>query len=69
MVRVRDVLSPRAVARSGLGWWLGFETPVDGTCNARIPHSGSVQGGVGIQKRHLGSNFFSQQQEVDLPTT
>ena len=29
----------------------------------------SFQGGVGIQKRHLGSNFFFQQQEVDLPTT
>ena len=27
------------------------------------------QGGVGIKKRHLGSNFFFQQREVDLPTT
>ena len=27
------------------------------------------QGGVGIQKRHLGSNFYFHQQEVDLPTT
>ena len=27
------------------------------------------QGGVGIQKRHLGLIFFFQQQEVDLPTT
>ena len=28
----------------------------------------SSQGGVGINKRHLGSNFFFQQWEADLPT-
>ena len=27
------------------------------------------QGGVGIKKRDLGSNFFFQRREVDLPTT
>ncbi|KIJ89460.1 hypothetical protein K443DRAFT_624780 [Laccaria amethystina LaAM-08-1] len=27
------------------------------------------QGGVGILKKVLGSNFFFQHQEVDLPTT
>ena len=28
-----------------------------------------VQGGVGIKKRHLGSNFFFQWREANLPTT
>ena len=27
------------------------------------------QGGVGIKKRHLGSNFFFQWREANLPTT
>ena len=27
------------------------------------------QGGVGIKKRHLGSNFSFQRQDLNLPTT
>jgi len=30
---------------------------------------GAAQGGVGINKRHLGSIFFFQRREADLPTT
>ena len=33
------------------------------------PLSVRTQGGVGIKKRDLGSNFFFQRREVDLPTT
>ena len=45
-----------------------YYSTVDETCISSVDSS-CLQGGVGIKKRHLGSNFFFQRQEVDLPTT
>jgi hypothetical protein len=57
-----------------------FNVPSDGYHRHKDPNrelnqvspkiaASETQGGVGINKRHLGSIFFFQWQAVDLPTT